>query len=146
MAAELDEEQLRAILGAAKDAHGAQPSWSLASAADGSVISAHLRFGVAVLGEDLVVRADWNGPEEQQVMLMFHKDNAKLARLCLTRCHPGQVHWHRLEQISGVKPDPRDYNVDGVSAGPAAIDDMLDAFVAALNIHNLALQGRLYGT
>jgi hypothetical protein len=141
--AHYDEAELRAILETEKDAGSRPAVWTKAPLEDGSLLSASCLFTVQCNNHGLLVRAEWNGPRDQQIfMKLSPKATPNLARLCMTKCHEGIAHWHFLEGFNGIaethKPviNPPDVN-------DSAMDELLMLFVEDQNIRNFNHPGEL---
>jgi hypothetical protein len=141
----MTKEEIDALLAAEKDAGSLSLTWSPARNSRGNLIAATLNFTVACAGEELIVRAEWKGIENQQIMLKTTPtDTANYARLCLASGHGATpVHWHFYERCKGVREEqhPCSYTP---TVGAAAMDELLLHFVREQHIVNFALAGRLF--
>lgn len=123
-------DKIEALLGARKDARLATPKWKLKQTKTGAVLAATLKVTVRAPDQDLIMRATWNSPSRQQIMLQLPETTWNLCRLCLCR-HHDNVHWHCLDNYA-----PNERRTTPANTRPAAyaINEMFDEFVTALKI------------
>lgn len=89
-------------------------------------------------GGALLVEGQWYSANYGQIRLCVRSENAGLniTRLCLCDQHPGDLHWHHLDQCKGQ------VNRISVSDPPGRLDDvdalLFDTFIPTLNITDFA--------
>lgn len=136
------EQELRALLAAEKDAANRVAMWSAAHSSKGALLAATLQFGVSAGEMEMTVRAEWKGPESQQIFIkIWPLSTPNLARLCLAHDHPN-IHWHLLENFTGIAQEKRDLE-DPPAITAHAMDDLLIRFIEEMNIVNFNHPGVL---
>lgn len=84
------------------------PAWVEARAPDGTVFSMTLpNFAVHAAGvtENLKVEGRWRGEDDSQIFLYVvdGRRQVSIARLCNSRHHAGDLHWHYHEGARGAE-------------------------------------------
>jgi hypothetical protein len=141
----LTQPEAEALLNREKDAGMAQPVWTECRSPQTHLLfSARLMLGVSAPPYDLHVDIGWYGELVQQHRLLVIGQSGNLARLCMSRQHQDDPHWHLFEDMAGLQPRTEPAEIPAATA-LADVDALfVDVFVPRLKITNLVTPGRLF--
>ena len=135
-------DDLRTLIDAPKDAHGGIATWSPSFLPNGELFFAELSFHAVCGGQGLLVRAKWKGDDDQQVLLQVPHASWNIVRLCVSRVHSAEPHWHFYEHVPGGFDEQED--APDAPRGAGAMDELLAFFIKEQGVVNLTVERKLF--